>query len=161
MATIYAKTADGQNEIETRARRITPRARSLLILIDGKRSDEELAKLVQQFDQTLPLLLDGGLVEAVATSSRSSSKPAAPEAAPPPPAPAEITADLNRVRREAVRAINDLLGPMGESLALRIERAGNAAELREVLERAVAYIANARGGGAAAQFAARFLTPPA
>ena len=73
MATIYAKTADGQNEIETRARRITPRARSLLILIDGKRHDEELAKLVQQFDETLALLLEGGLVEAVGTTSSRST----------------------------------------------------------------------------------------
>jgi len=162
MATIYAKTADGQNEIETRARRITPRARSLLILIDGKRSDEELAKLVQQFDETLPLLLDGGLVEAVATtSSRSSSKSAAPAEAPVPPPPAEITADLATLRREAVRAVNDLLGPMGESLAVKLEKATNVPELRETLERAVAYIANARGGAAAAQFATRFLTPPA
>jgi hypothetical protein len=162
MATIYAKTPDGQNEIETRARRITPRARSLLILIDGKRHDEELAKLVQQFDETLALLLEGGLVEAVGTTStRSSSKASAPAEAPAaPPPPAEITADVAVLRREAVRAVNDLLGPMGESLAVKLEKAGNVVELREVLERAVAYIANARGGAAAAQFATRFLTPP-
>ena len=106
MATIYAKTADGQNEIETRARRITPRARSLLILIDGKRHDEELAKLVQQFDETLALLLEGGLVEAVGTtSSRSASKAAAApaEEAPAAPAPAQINGDLETVRRESVR----------------------------------------------------------
>ncbi len=54
MATIYIKTADGQNEIETRARRLTPRARSTLILVDGKRSDSELAKLVQQADGKCP-----------------------------------------------------------------------------------------------------------
>ena len=44
MATIYSKTADGQNEIETRARRLSPRARSTLILVDGKRSEAELGK---------------------------------------------------------------------------------------------------------------------
>ena len=110
------------------------------------------------------MLLEGGLVEAVGTtSSRSASKAAAPAPAEEPsaaPAPAQINGDLETVRRESVRMVNDLLGPMGESLAVRLERAASPAELREGLERAVAYIANARGGGAAAQFAARFLAGP-
>ena len=61
------------------------------------------------------------------------------------------------MRREAVRAVHDLLGPDADSLALRMERAATDDDLRVALERAVAYIANARGGGAAAKFAARFL----
>jgi hypothetical protein len=158
MATTYAKTAAGQNEIETRARRISPRHRSLLILIDGKRTDAELGALVQQFDETLPALLEAGLIEVVATTPAKPSKepPVAPEVAPAAPAGGE---DFQTMRREAVRAVNDLLGPSGESLALRLERAADAEELRAALERAVAYIANARGGGAAAQFASRFVKP--
>lgn len=63
--------------------------------------------------------------------------------------------------RDAVRALNDLLGPEAESLALRLERATDEDQLRAGLERAVQYIANARGGGAAASFATRFLKPAA
>jgi len=159
MATIYSKTADGQHEIETRTRRLTPRARSLLILIDGKRTHEDLAALVQQLDETLPALLEAGLVQIVAGAPTKTS--AAKEPVPAPAAPAEITEDLVTLRRDAVRAVNDLLGPSGESLALRLERAADVEELRAALERAVAYIANARGGGAAAQFASRFIKPPA
>lgn len=154
MPIIYAKTAQGQHEIETRERRLSPRARSALILVDGKRSDDELAKLIQNADETLQGLLDAELIEAVAGKPAKEAAPPA-EAAPAPPAvPAE---DLAALRREAVRALNDLLGPEAESLALRLERSTDMAQMRVVLERAVTYIANARGGGAAATFAARFL----
>lgn len=161
MATIYSKTADGQNEIETRARRLTPRARSALILVDGKRSDAELGKLIQQADETLKALLEQGLIEAVAAApSRSAHKDEGPASVPGPasaPSPALAMVEFEATRRDAVRAINDLLGPEAETLALKIERAGDELQLRAALERAVAYIANARGGGAATQFAAKFL----
>lgn len=163
MATIYSKTADGQNEIETRARRLSPRARSTLILVDGKRSSVELGKLVQQADETLQALLEAGLIEIVASKSAPAkdtvpaSLSGAPSAAPAP-ASGMALVEFEATRRDAVRAINDLLGPEAETLALRMERATDADQLRIALERAVAYIANARGGGAAAQFAGKFLS---
>ena len=171
MATIYAKTPDGLNEIETRARKLSPRLRSALILVDGKRSESDLSKLVQQADETLQALLEQGLIEAVATTSSKASRDAGPPSVPGPasvpgpmsvPGPSSLPGgtavlDLATTRREAVRAINDLLGPEAEMLALKIERANDELALRAALERAVAYIANARGGGAAAQFTARFL----
>lgn len=159
MATIYSKTAEGQREIETRARRLSPRARSLLILIDGKRTHEDLAALVQQLDETLPALLEADLVRIVSSGPPPSPKTAAPATAPTPAAPV-ATEDFATLRRSAVRAVNDLLGPHGESLALRLERAADASELHAALERAVTYIANARGGGAAAEFARRFIQAP-
>jgi hypothetical protein len=162
MPIIYAKTADGQNEIETRTRRVAPRLRSALILVDGKRSDDELGRLIQQPDETLQALLDAGLIEVSARSAaRSAPREPVPEPAAAPAAPSMSPAEFQARRREAVRAVNDLLGPQAEALALKLERAGDMGQLREPLERAVAYIANARGGGAAAQFATRFLTASA
>lgn len=161
MATIYAKTADGQNEIETRARRISPRLRSALILVDGKRNDEELGRLILQSGEALQALLEAGLIEVVARpASKATARESEPEAPAAAAAPAVSPVQFEARRREAVRAVNDLLGPQAETLALKLERAGDADQLREALERAVAYIANARGGGAAAQFAARFLNSP-
>lgn len=154
MAIIYAKTAAGQNEIETRARRLPPRARSLLILVDGKRSDADLAQLVPNSDETLAQLLEAGLVEAVAGSPAPAA--AAPAPAAPPAAPA---VDMLALRREAVRAITDLLGPAGDAITLKLEKATDPTEIRALLEKSVTYIANVRGGGAAAQFAGRFLKP--
>ena len=66
MPTIYIKTAEGQREIETRARRVSARARSALILVDGKRSAADLAKLIQEPAETLQALLDAGLIAVVA-----------------------------------------------------------------------------------------------
>lgn len=158
MAIIYSKTAQGQQEIETRARRLPPRLRSTLILVDGKRSDEELGKLVPNADEVLQALLDAQMIEVVAAGSAKSASVAHAVAAEAAPA-AEPVEDILALRRDAVRAVNDLLGPEAEALALRMERATDAEQMRVALERAVTYIANARGGGAAAQFAARFLKP--
>jgi hypothetical protein len=158
MATIYSKTPDGQHEIETRSRRLAPRARSTLILVDGKRSVSELGKLVQQVEETLQALLEAGLIEPANGKAEPAPAPEAPPAAAPSPAMAIV--EFEALRRDAVRAVNDLLGPEAENLALKIERAGDADQLRAALERAVAYIANARGGGAAAQFASRFISNP-
>lgn len=160
MATIYAKTAEGQREIETRARRLTPRARSALILVDGKRSDAELAKLVQQPAETLQALLEAGLIVAVASAAPAKVAPPTRDPTPTAAPSAHAEVEFEAQRREAVRAVHDLLGPDADTLALRLERAASADELRAALERAVAYIANARGGGAAAKFAARFLAGP-
>lgn len=165
MPTIYAKTPDGLHEIETRARKLTPRLRSVLILVDGKRSESDLGKLVQQAGETLQALLEQGLIEAVATAPSKPARDPGPASVPGPisvPGPSSLPGgtavlDLATTRREAVRAINDLLGPEAEMLALKIERATDELALRAALERAVAYIANARGGGAAAQFTAKFL----
>lgn len=156
MAIIYSKTAQGQQEIETRARRLPPRLRSTLILVDGKRSGAELGKLVQNADEVLQALLDAELIEVVHGSATKSAPSAAAAEPAPVAAPSE---DILALRRDAVRAVNDLLGPEAEALAMRLERATDAEQMRVALERAVIYIANARGGGAAAQFAARFLKP--
>jgi hypothetical protein len=45
-ATIYAKSAAGQDEIRSRSDRLTRPMRNLLLCVDGKRSTEELEALV-------------------------------------------------------------------------------------------------------------------
>ncbi len=166
MAIIYRKTAKGVAEIETRAHRLTPRMRSALIFVDGKRSDAELASMIQQqATETLHALAGQGFIEVLTIDAAPApSAPAVVSAAAPlrPPAPATAAApapaapDLQARRREAVRAVNDLLGPAAESVALRLERARNVDELRAALQAAVQTIGAARGRQAAESFAARF-----
>lgn len=162
MPIVFKKTAKGLHEIETRERRLSPRLRSTLILVDGKRTADDLRKLVPLgLEETLRGLIDEGFVEAFAT---------APVAAPPPPPlprpspaaapvapPATGGADYLQVRREAVRALNDQLGPSAESLAIKMERASSAAELRPLLEAGVKLIASGRGAAAAEAFRTRFI----
>lgn len=152
MPTLFRKTALGQTEIETRALRLPPRLRSLLILIDGKRDSAALATLVpQQLEAALQELHGLGLVETI--------EPAAPPApvrpvAPPAPSPA---AAFEQLRREAVRALNDALGPHAESLALRMEKARTPEELRPLLTQATQALDNLRGRAAGAAYAQKFL----
>lgn len=160
MATIYRKTAKGYAEISTRALKLAPRFRSLLILVDGRRTDDELAALMPTAG-VLDALAAGGFVEPVAVTddtprARSSSAGADTEPAPPP-APAKPGGDLDRLRRESVRALTDLIGPMAEPLAIRIERTRTPEEFRAAIEVAAQVVANSRGRQQATTFAERFL----
>ena len=162
MPIIYRKSAKGVAEIETRAHRLPPRMRSTLILVDGKRDDEDLKSLVaQQAAETLQALLDQGFIEAVGETMRPAPVPAPPVAAAPAAPYALAPADFQARRRAAVRALNDAVGPPAESLAIRMVRARDAAELQPLLAQAAKLMAGARGPAAAADFAARFqLTAP-
>lgn len=166
MGTIYRKTAKGQGEIETRANRLSPRLRSMLILVNGSRSDDELRGMIaQQCDETLAALVADGYIEPIGRTE----PPTANVAPPVPPRPASVQArsvapaasvrlpDHATLRREVVRALNDQLGPMGETLAIRIERSRDFAELKPLIETAVQAIGNVRGPAAAAAFRSRFL----
>jgi hypothetical protein len=65
MSTIYRKTDLGRAEIETRALRLPPRLRTVLILVDGKRSLAEIAPLVGGDPASMiEQLLAAGVIEA-------------------------------------------------------------------------------------------------
>lgn len=152
MPSIFRKSAKGATEIETRAHRLVPRLRAMLILVDGKRSDLELAQLMpQNAADTLAALLEQGFVELVAAPTPVAA--AAPTAPPPAPAPS-----FDAVRRSVVRSLHDAIGPAAETLALRMERTHNLDELRALLPQAVQAVGNMRGRSAAEAFAARFST---
>jgi len=162
MATIYRKTAKGHSEIETRAHRLSPRLRSALILIDGRRSDDEVRQLIpQQAEETLQLLVEQafieiiGITQDVPRATQPAARPA--EAAPPPAAPAVPPRDFATTRAQAVRLFTDMVGPMAEALALKMERARSPDELRPLVQTAQRIIGNARGGQAAADYGTRFL----
>lgn len=160
MASVYRKTAKGQTEIETRANRLVPRLRTALILVDGKRTDDELRKMIaSEPDEVLAILLDQGYVEVIATTPppRSSQAATAPAAADGAPSPRK----LDETRRMAVRFLNDQLGPSAETLALKIERAANWAELKPHLEMAEHFLRSGRGPAVAQEFSDKFLAPPA
>lgn len=161
MVSVYRKTAKGQSEIETRAHRLTPRQRSALILVDGKRSSEDLSKLVlQEPVQILGHLLHEGLIEVIAelasTTPAAALAPAAPVAAPAEATPRPKFVPFEQTRRDAVHALTDLVGPLGEALAIRMERARHPGELRPLIVVAQQVIGNTRGQQAANDYGARF-----
>lgn len=173
MATIYRKTAKGHSEIETRAHRLSPRLRSALILVDGRRSDDEVHKLMPQHaEDTLQQLVEQGFIEVIgitqdALPARAAAPLQAATAAPPAPAaaaplvvpPSMPPRDFATTRSQAVRLFTDMVGPMAEALAMKMERARSPDELVPLMQTAQRIIGNARGGAAAADYATRVLGP--
>lgn len=163
MPNIYRKTARGVTEIETRAFKLSPRARSLLIMVDGKRDATALSAFaVPPAEEALAALLAEGFIELVGESA-APPPPTAPAAAQPPrPAPAPAATDFNAQRQAAVRALTEAVGPAAEAVAIKMERARSPEEMQEPLKQAAQLIAAMRGRAAAEAFAARFIaaTPP-
>lgn len=161
MGIIYRKTAKGIEEIQTRQWRLAPRARSALIMVDGQRQDEDLAKMLPgQALDTLQELLAGGFIEvamrtaapaapaapAVTAAPRAASAPVAPA---PPPAPAAGGATFEQIRAEAVKRLLATVGPVAEDLAIRMERAKDFEALKPMVLQARDTIASIRGQQAA------------
>jgi hypothetical protein len=80
---------------------------------------------------------------------------AAPLAAAAPAAP--TGAELDALRRDVVRVINEQVGPLAGSLVARLERTRSADELRPLLDSASRVVGLMRGDEAAADFRARFM----
>ena len=169
MATIYRKTAKGHSEIETRSHRLSPRLRSALILVDGRRSDDELRKLIpQQSDDSLQFLNEQGFIEIIGITQSAAPAarpvpaavaPTAPPASRPQPLeqPSIPPSDFATTRALAVRLFTDMVGPMAEALALKMERTRSPDELRPLVRTAQRIIGNTRGGQAAADYGTRLL----
>ncbi|MFO1266424.1 MAG: hypothetical protein U1F67_06290 [Rubrivivax sp.] len=164
MPTIYRKTAKGLAEIETRVYRLAPKLRSVLIMVDGKRSDEELAQMVPQAAEAVAALVEEGFVEefvrlgggaAAAPAAAAAASQAAPVAAAErtiirPPQPS-----FEAMRRDLLRAFNDKLGAAGEGMATRLQGARNETEFRALLPVAVQLVSTLQGREAAEAFMAR------
>ena len=167
----YRKTDKGQSEIETRAFRLSPRLRTPLIMVDGRRNQAELRTLIpSQPDETLQALLDQGFIEVVEapadapTSSPTSSSTRSSVAAPTPEAATRPTAlpvpiRFEDIRRQAVRSLIDQVGPAAEGVALKMEKARNQQELRPLLSVARDILSTCTGSASAAEFAGRYITP--
>lgn len=169
MATIYHKTTKGQIEIESRRYRLLPRLRTALILVDGRRSDDDLAKLISgESVAALKTLLDDGFIEVSAlVEQRIAPRPAAPAPAPVAPKPEAAVAarparspEFEQRKRDAVHSLTDQVGPMAEALAIRIEKCADWNQLLTALQVAQQVVRNTRGAAAAATFGVRFIDTP-
>jgi hypothetical protein len=64
MSIVYRKTERGLTEIATRQYKLPPRLRSALVVVDGKRSQLELASMIAgEPQETLQALLEAGFIE--------------------------------------------------------------------------------------------------
>lgn len=152
---IYQKSAKGGEAIATRQHGLAPKLRSMLILIDGKRSFEELERLSSMLGDTEQLL--GQLLEQGLIAPGASAAPApAVVSAPTPLAAAARKApvDLADAQRFVVRRLTDILGPNAEELCLRIEAARNPHDLHSAVARAEGILRQYVNSSVAAEFMA-------
>lgn len=168
MATIYRKTEKGQTEMATRQHGLSPKLRSALILVDGRRAEDELLRLIPgPGHELLKSLLDEGFIEALATTATgkvvtaSSAARAAAEGdthgAETGKEPAGPT--LSSLGVQAARFLTEQLGPMADTVTLRIEKSRAWQELKPLLTVGMRMLRDHRGAGTADAFRARFLDP--
>lgn len=145
----FAKTAIGQQEVQTRELRLPPLVRRLLILVDGKRSGQELAAFVNghAVADLLGELLTQKCVEVVASSAAAtvtSPAPATPEKASSsdmpdaalaglPPPESRSAKEMEMARNFMTNTVNMEFGQhMRLSLIEAISNCTTAEQLRQV-----------------------------
>lgn len=115
-ATVFAKTAVGQQEIQSRAMGLSPLVRRTLVLVDGHRSGAELQVFLVgkgEIQSVLAELLDKGCIEAVARSSKApaavaaTASPAAPQPAAAPEAEAGAATEIAGLPPATSRSAKD------------------------------------------------------
>ncbi|MBP7468694.1 MAG: hypothetical protein KA800_10350 [Thauera sp.] len=144
----YCKTAKGHQEISDRAAGLGARARRLLILIDGQRDSEELARLAgdAQVEDSLRTLAEAGFIEADAASAATAMAPAA-HAGPTPAAPGGRQASLALAQDFMMNTLRTFHGPYGKlDLVKRIHASTHSAELRALFEEWLHSISESRIG---------------
>lgn len=145
---VFHKTALGAEEIGGASRTLAAKLRRALILVDGAKSVAQLAPMFREgeIDAILEELQAAGYI-SLAGGEVAPSAPAAGETAPP-----NGVLRFETAKRAAMREIMDRLGPNGDSIAVKIERAGSPSELRSVLNEAERLVSAYLGEAAARAF---------
>ena len=152
---IWTKTEAGRGEIQSRALVRERAQRTLLLLIDGVRSDAMLLSDLAGVSAADFLALQAlGLITAAlpAPPPRPAVSPAADAKAGANASASADTAPLDYARFTAVltRLISSELGLRGFVLTLAVEKATTADELQAVAQRALTQIRARKGDAAAA-----------
>ncbi|MDZ7861900.1 hypothetical protein [Acidovorax sp.] len=160
--TVLKKTDQGIEAIKHRDRALAPRERTILILVDGSKRLQDLAQACGSLDEALRIgqaLVDlgtgiggkpGGAAPPSPTTAAASDAPAAATAAAPPQ-------DLRSSTRRATKALEDLLGPACEPLALQLEKCKSMAELQAKILELRTVVASMRSEKKAEEFVATAL----
>ena len=132
------KTSQGRLEMARRSSALTPVERRLLILVDGKKTVNDLAAFVRvgELEAALERLLALGLA-APTGQVVALQPPVGPGFACASAAQAERAAtgaqEFARVRDEASRFVRERLGSAGEPMCSAIDRCNGPHQLRSML----------------------------
>ena len=133
MQTRWCKTEAGRNEIQQRTRKPPAGLRSILLLVDGQRSDDELQAMMSGLhapDDALGQLATDGLIER--RSGAASMLAAVAATKSNDGAPPVIMTSAERYNLLYARITDDIrshIGLKGYFLQLKVERCTNADDL--------------------------------
>jgi hypothetical protein len=142
---IYRKSEKGTEAIATRGHGVGGKLRMLLILVDGKKTVDDLIKLAAGMGESVQLLLQleaEGLIERIAG------------AAAPVQAAAGGAGDLGRVKPLATRLLVELIGPLADAPSLKLEAARDLPQFIEAMKLAYSVVRDVKGQAAADRFGA-------
>lgn len=149
---IFDKTDKGREEIATRKHHLATRLRTLLLLVDGKHSAENLLKKVSGLglnEQAIAELLESELIHAVETAPVAA--PAAPEpvetAAAPEPAGIlpKGESQFQALYNFYTETIRSTIGLRGYALQLKVERCASIDDFRELRQDYLEAVLKAKG----------------
>jgi hypothetical protein len=148
-ASYYARTEKGAAEVAQRSQAIPARARSLLLMIDGKSTGAQLIEKLAAFPNSGELLqlleTEGyiGPVDGAASGAAPAPAPAPmPAAAGAMPATPQAAspgtgsgAGVGAAKRFMIRSLHEVFGPDADSLTGKVELAQTPEDLRKLAER--------------------------
>jgi hypothetical protein len=134
---VYVKTAKGRGEMASRGTGLTARQRTVLIMLDGRKSCAALAPLMPagQVTDIVAQLLALDLIApcGAAVASDAGAVPAAAHAGVASATQQVRDDGLDRVKRYMVSTAQAHLGLLASEVVERIERAADADQLRAVV----------------------------
>lgn len=138
VAVIYIKTDKGRAEIAARSDALSPLQRRVLILVDGKKTVNDLGAFVRvgELEGVLAHLQALGMM-ALTDAVSDLQAPVAPgfaaAQAAQAPRPATSLVHFQAVRAQASTFVRDSLGSSGEPICEAIDRCNSPEELRKLL----------------------------
>jgi hypothetical protein len=155
---IFDKTDKGREEIATRKHQLALRLRTLLLLIDGKQSIEEILKKVAGLglnQDSITELLNNGFLQQIAVAPAPApveAQPSATENNAQPGVTARSAAVMpdGETQFQAIyhfytQTIKSIIGLRGYALQLKVERAGSIEEFRELRRPYLEAVLKAKG----------------
>ena len=150
-ASYYARTEKGAAEVAQRSQAIPARARSLLLMIDGKLTGAQLLEKLAAFPNSGELLqlletegyigpVDGGgaAVSAPAAAPASTASVTAAPAAASPAVASPGTGSVSGIgaaKRFMIRSLHEIFGPDADSLTGKVDLAQTTEDLRKLAEK--------------------------
>lgn len=153
---VFDKTEKGREEIATRKHHLAPRLRTLLVLIDGKQSKEELLKKVAGIglgEEGIEELMNNGFIEIPAASQSAAMTEAALQPEKPPvaaSAPADAILPEGENQFQAIyhfytETIKSTIGLRGYGLQLKVEKAATVDDFRALRQPYLEAVLKAKG----------------